>query len=1521
MKGVVMIIQTSLNLVRALRFLQVKHWTIALVVLIILGLWISPVAALNQVSDKTGQPEGTPGPISTLVDDQILPKVAYNSQLNEYLAVWEEVIRDFDHDIYAIRVNGQGIPIGIELMVGISANMDTHPEVAYSPMKNEYLVVWENEYSLTDHDILAQRVAADGTLVGGIIYVAYTTQYDMKPVVTYNPNTQEYLVVYERRVGSDEFAQQDLYGQLVYEDGTPIGNGFAIATGLLDEQNAAVACDGLNYLVVWQGDYNVETNIYGQRIEYDGVLIGDQIGISTWEDDQLVPRITYDSDDGHYFVVWEDHHFSPWEIYGQSLDTNGNLVGNQVGVALGGSNNRTDPNVAYMSSSRSYLVVWQFEYSTTDHDIYGRRIAYDGSHPETEYVITNSGAEEKLPAVVSNGGSQGLVVWEDWRNYANTGVDIYGSEESVNIPTLSGVVYEGDIGDPSTPLPGVEMELGCSSSQGYFGDLIGLTYTNDQGEYQLPAYILCEYYNILETDPAGYFSVGAQTSGGEVLSSSWIYYVPPLSGKVLSGNLFCDKPQGPGDTTPPGNWTNFQPPDWVNTQTVNASEQLEDTQSGLDVSTAEYQYSIDGGGSWSGWLPASITGYDGITTPQVISASVPFGRDSGPDSQNLVSFRVSDMAGNLGTGPQHAVKVDSVPPVNPTSISSPTHTPNIWSNNPNITFNWSGASDDRSGIYGYSTSFDQSPNTIPDIYRDTADASIVENAYLDTSTWWFHVRTIDTAGNAAPGAVHYGPFAIDTDPPTAWFTSQGGNVNYPTVTVAWAGGDTLSGVYSYDVQTNTNAGGWTDWQVNTQAQSAQFIGKGGQDVYFRVRAHDIAGNIGDWSNTIFFSFGVDITAKVQDEWGGNLFGAKVFHNDTYLGVSNPDGTILVPDALLGDTLTALYLVYTAPAGKPDHSLDSNISWGWRVYITNVNIPNDGTPQPFKVTDTNIIQLLTVRKSQALIGAHMIIVVGWDTSSAYLEDLRQGVYNASNFLYDLSDGQYFFDTVEIFDNAHNGPANDMYIYTDNRVWPNAFIGAIEDVKGRMMFPPVFRGLWSAKSAYGVIIHEFGHYGLHLFDEYLQRDGSNGGVCTYNRGTNPADEPTRATIMDNPDDASELCAKFDPIHGHSYYTLQDKENNGESDWQTVLRVYKDSNNPTRWTLQSPDTRGVAVVAGPTALPTNTWMKVYVTDYDTQVCAPFDTQVNASNGAPVKDAEVSVEPPAGEVKIQGITDSSGRITVRGAHNGDTLRVKIGSDSANSPITCTPGSLDEQSVTSPQAIILNPDPFTLTINILPLSENTVQVQVEPSVALPVPPQARIWQDLSSVGIDVPLIFDSGLGKYVGQATLDPALDLQGYIHVTATDSQAAEVVRTVTFSLQAVNPGGTTKLTSSDGQMEIYLPAGSLVGNPVVSILPASQVSPQQGTMNVIGSAYTVLTSNGETVLQQTAVLNINFSLNQLKPQQNEVLGLYQWDEANAIWVLVSTDINLERNFISAHITRLGMFAIMAPPLHFILMPIISK
>ncbi|MEA3324671.1 MAG: hypothetical protein U9Q37_05965, partial [Euryarchaeota archaeon] len=125
------------------------------------------------------------------------------------------------------------------------------------------------------------------------------------------------------------------------------------------------------------------------------------------------------------------------------------------------------------------------------------------------------------------------------------------------------------------------------------------------------------------------------------------------------------------DTADPEGWQNFAPADWVADQTPDCTIRAADITAGLDVSTACYSYSTDGGSSWSSWRSASCTGSDGATSYQTVTAStVPFNLDSG--AQNMIKFKIDAAARNSGESDEYTVRVDAADQPAPV-ISSSTH--------------------------------------------------------------------------------------------------------------------------------------------------------------------------------------------------------------------------------------------------------------------------------------------------------------------------------------------------------------------------------------------------------------------------------------------------------------------------------------------------------------------------------------------------------------------------------------------------------------------------------------------------------------------------------------------------------------------------------------------------------------------------------------------------------------------------------------------------------------------------------
>jgi uncharacterized repeat protein (TIGR01451 family) len=114
---------------------------------------------------------------------------------------------------------------------------------------------------------------------------------------------------------------------------------------------------------------------------------------------------------------------------------------------------------------------------------------------------------------------------------------------------------------------------------------------------------------------------------------------------------------------------------------------------------------------------------------------------------------------------------------------------------------WSQGSDATSGLKGYSWAFSNLATVTVDDTVESGPGSTGATATLADGTWYFHLRTLDNAGNGVNQ--RYGPFVIDTSAPAVTKTvddstvAAGDRVAY-TVTVGNDSGTTMSNVAVVD---------------------------------------------------------------------------------------------------------------------------------------------------------------------------------------------------------------------------------------------------------------------------------------------------------------------------------------------------------------------------------------------------------------------------------------------------------------------------------------------------------------------------------------------------------------------------------------------------------------------------------------------------------------------------------------------------------------------------------------------------
>jgi hypothetical protein len=127
-----------------------------LILILLMGMLASLCIVPLSVQAKPPTPFTSP-PLSDFINiwandsvDNLNPAVAYNSVHDEYLVVWEND-RGALRDIYAQRVKGDGTLKSWFSVVSYANKWSYLPDVAYSPVQDEYFIVYTYQYSASDY--------------------------------------------------------------------------------------------------------------------------------------------------------------------------------------------------------------------------------------------------------------------------------------------------------------------------------------------------------------------------------------------------------------------------------------------------------------------------------------------------------------------------------------------------------------------------------------------------------------------------------------------------------------------------------------------------------------------------------------------------------------------------------------------------------------------------------------------------------------------------------------------------------------------------------------------------------------------------------------------------------------------------------------------------------------------------------------------------------------------------------------------------------------------------------------------------------------------------------------------------------------------------------------------------------------------------------------------------------------------------------------------------------------------------
>jgi hypothetical protein len=294
--------------------------------------------------------------------------------------------------------------------------------------------------------------------------------------------------------------------------------------------------------------------------------------------------------------------------------------------------------------------------------------------------------------------------------------------------------------------------------------------------------------------------------------------------------------------------------------------------------------------------------------------------------------------------------------------------------------------------------------------------------------------------------------------------------------------------------------------------------------------------------------------------------------------------------------------------------------------------------------------------------NLSISIRSNATDATISDLENRFQQASELLFDATDGQHQFGTLRICNNSRGGKNADIWIPpTGSPAGCSDTIDNDGDGRTDEEFPDTrdndgdgrvdedtfcFRSYVPGSCVPGlgapdcqimlfqddalapsngnadgrhIIVHEFGHYGYGIFDEYVQQDATTPAECL---------EPpfTPESLMENfwARPISEFCV--DDNHDPDSDTWQDTVR-GESSWETMARFFPDLTIPTGLPNNDP----------PAGAATINWIElepesraVLVIDRSGSMGSPPDKIENAKSGAKLFTDRVSIGDRLGVVSF---------------------------------------------------------------------------------------------------------------------------------------------------------------------------------------------------------------------------------------------------------------------------------------------------
>ncbi len=338
---------------------------------------------------------------------------------NDIVICWWERL-DYNYSIYAQIFNNDGTPKNAKFKVNDAGDefLYAHP-VVEATGQNDFIIIWQDKRN-GNWDIYAQRYANDGTAIDNNFLINDDATTEDQQFVSIISNANQFALTWQDkrdlRWNYDIYLQRFLLNGQKLDTSQKLNDDF----GLDGQSSPDISGDFRgNAIIVWADTRYGKINIYAQRLDSIGQLLGKNINLNSQQNnyDYKHPAISM-NESGNFVVVWADNRYdSRYDIYAQRYDKNGIEIGTDIKINDDAISNRQKfPDVA-LDDIGNFVVVWSDERRENAYsDIYGQRISNNGELLGNNFVVNDDQRNwlfRNYPSTAVNSVGEFVICWQN----------------------------------------------------------------------------------------------------------------------------------------------------------------------------------------------------------------------------------------------------------------------------------------------------------------------------------------------------------------------------------------------------------------------------------------------------------------------------------------------------------------------------------------------------------------------------------------------------------------------------------------------------------------------------------------------------------------------------------------------------------------------------------------------------------------------------------------------------------------------------------------------------------------------------------------------------------------------------------------------------------------------------------------------------------------------------------------------------------------------------------------------------